>query len=762
MSKTLKKVLALVLALTMVIGLAACGGSSKPAETAPTQAPAAAEPEPAAEPEAEPAEEVEDEYVPSSIQLLNGKEYGTDYTSLYDQFGKTTSIADVTEDPATGLAYLTVDGQEYELGLDFLTMAMVYNTSTEGTDFATEDEVYAEWWKYYITRWNHLLPEIPLYSNEYYDVYNAAIKGVDTHPTNPFWAPAAALIDWTSEKEDGSFILGNSTDLSGKFRYATFGSSSPGAADNDVTGLVNGLETVVTTKEGGYLINPTVVKNYEVTENEDGTSTYTIEIFDDLQFSDGSPITAKNYLYFAMAFSTPVAAEGAGRDHKALMSAVGYDEFAAYDGTNEGEEGVSKVMTGLRLLDDYTFSVTISADYLPYFYAITYAGFTPYYKDLWLGADADIADDGEGVYFTGNFYDKEGDSYVLASHINASSLLNDDTYPYSGPYVVSNWDASDKSVTLTINPYFKGNYEGTKPGIEKVIYKKIISETQLEDLRSGGVDCLSAITGGAATDEAIKMADDSNGGFVYTHYSRAGYGKLGFRADYGPVQFTEVRQAIAFCMDRATFAKDFTGGYGGVVDGPYYSGSWMYKAATAQGMLLDAYDTSVDSAIAVLEEGGWIYNAEGGEYTDGVRYKKIAGEFATENDKNYKSVDGAYVTTEVDGDYYMPLVLNWYGTTNNEFSDLLVTGFEQNDNIAAAGFAVQKTIGDFAPMLDELYQAQVYGYYSGTPMYCCFNFATGFNSAAYDYSWNMTIDPSMYDDYSAYYIKDLADIYWLA
>ena len=444
------------------------------------------------------------------------------------------------------------------------------------------------------------------------------------------------------------------------------------------------------------------------------------------------------------------------------MSAVGYDAFAAYDGTNEGEEGVSKVMTGLRLLDDYTFSVTISPDFLPYFYAITYAGFYPYYKDLWLGPDADIADDGEGVYFTGNFYDKDGDSYVVASHINASSLLNDDTYPYSGPYVVSNWDASDKSVTLTINPNFKGNYEGAKPGIEKVIYKKIIDETQLEDLRSGGVDCLSAITGGAATDEAIKMADDSNGGFVYTHYSRAGYGKLGFRADYGPVQFTEVRQAIAYCMDRATFAKDFTGGYGGVVDGPYYSGSWMYKAATAQGMLLDAYDTSVDSAIAVLEEGGWIYNAEGGEYTDGVRYKRISGEFATENDKNYKSVDGAYVTTEVDGDYYMPLVLNWYGTTNNEFSDLLVTGFEQNDNIAAAGFAVQKTIGDFAPMLDELYQAQVYGYYSGTPMYCCFNFATGFNSAAYDYSWNMTIDPSMYDDYSAYYIKDLADIYWLA
>ena len=645
----MKRFLAILLAVVMVLALAACGQQAAPAAT---EAPAAND-EPVVE---EPVVEEEAGYVyaPTGAQLVAGKEYGVDYTSLYDQFGKDVSIADVTEDE-NGLAVLNVNGESYELGLDFLTMAMVYNTNPEGTEFETEDDVYAAWWKYYITRWNYLLPEIPLYSNEYYDVYNAAIKGVEEHQTNPFWGPAAALIDWTSEKEDGSFILGNTTDLSGKFRYATFGASNPGAADNDVAGLVNGLDTVVTTKEGGYTVNDTVVKSFDLTENEDGTATYTIEIYDDLKFSDGSPITAKNYLYFPMAFSTPVAAEGSGRDARALMNYVGYDEFATFDGT---EGSGSAVMTGLRLLGDYTFSVTVKSDYYPYFYAIAYAGFSPVYKDLWLGADADIADDGEGVYFTGNFYEKKGDSYVLASHIADSAYANDSSkYPWSGPYVVDSWDASDKSVVLKINPNFKGNYEGTKPSIETVIYKKIISETQLADLLSGGVDCLAAITGGAATNEAIKAADESNGGFVYTHYSRAGYGKLGFRADFGPAQFTEVRQAIAYCMDRATFAKDFTGGYGGVVDGPYYSGSWMYKAAVAQGMLLDAYDTSADSAIRVLEEGGWIYNAEGGEYTEGVRYKMIPGEYATENDKNYQSIDGAYKTVEIDGNYYMPPAL---------------------------------------------------------------------------------------------------------
>lgn len=692
----------------------------------------------------------------AETKSINGKEYGVDYTSLYSQFGKETTIADVTEDEETGLCYIEKDGVEYELGLDFLSMAMVYNTQVvDGWD--TEDDVYATWWRYYMQRWNYLMPEIPLYANEYYDLYNAQIKGTDEHPTNPYWSPAAALIDWTSEKEDNSIIMGNTTDLSGKFRYATFGGTNPGAADLDVQNLSTGLETVATTKEGGFEWNPTVVKSHEETMNEDGTRTYTVTIYDDLKLSDGTPVTVKNYVVFPMVFSSPVAVAAAGKDHQSGMTLEGFKTFNTYDGT---EGSGTKELAGLRMIDDYTYSITVSADYANYFYAISYAGLSAYDVSLWIG-DADVKDDGNGVYFTDDFYAKEGDKYVMADHIVTASQNTDTTYPYSGPYVVKSYDSADKSAVLELNPNFKGNYEGVKPTIAKVVYKKIVSSTQLEDLKAGTLDVIAGITGGDETNEALALADGSDGKYVYTHYSRAGYGKLGFRADYGPAQFTEVRQAIAYCMDRAKFAKDFTGGYGGVVDGPYYSGSWMYKAAVDQGMILNAYATSVDSAIEVLTEGGWVYDAEGNDYVEGVRYKKIPGDIATENDINYKSKDGAYVTTKVGDDYYMPLVLNWYGTSDNPFTDQLMTGFASNDNVIAAGFNVQYTIGDFSPMLDELYQAAVYGYYSGSPMYSVFNFATGFTSAAYDYSYQMTIDPAMYDDYSAYYIKDQADVYWL-
>ncbi len=753
----LNKLLALLLALVMVFALAACGGQ----QAAPAEEPAAEEPaaeEPAAE---EPAGITAVESPEYASMKLASLEYGTDYVSLYEQVGKSITIADVIEDPDTGLAYIEVDGEQHELGLDFLTMAMVYNTEPAG-DYATADDVYAAWWRLYITRWNMLLPEVPLYSNEYYDLYNAQIKGVEEHPTNPFWDPASALIDWTSEKEDNSIILGSSTELSGQFRYATFGKTSPGSSDLDVEGLTVGLETVSTTKEGGYEWNPTVVEEHSEEVDEEGNKTITIKIFDDMKLSDGTPITAKNYVVFTAASLTPVWTQAAGKETNGRTILGWKDAYQLYDGT---EGSGTPALAGLHLIDDYTFSVTIPADQLPYFYDITYGAFSAQPIDLFLG-DSDLADDGEGVYITGDFYAKDGDTYAQATVIKDNFTQTTEAayaaFPYSGPYCVKSFDSATSEAVLEINPNFKGNYEGATPSIEKVIYKKVVTDTQLEDFKAGGLDVIAAITGGAATDEALALADGSDGKYVYTHYSRAGYGKLGFRADYGPAQFQSVRQAIAFCMDRAQFAKDFTGGYGGVVDGPYYTGSWMYKAAVAQGMMLDSYATSADSAIEVLEADGWVYDAEGNPYTSGVRYKAIPADIISENDKNYQSVDGTYKTVDMGDFFLMPLVINWYGTTPNEFTDLLQTGLKENPNVAAAGMVVYNTLGDFAPMLDELYQQAVYGFYAGSPMYCAFNFATGFNSAQYDYSWNMTIDPAMYDDYSAYYLKDYADIYWLA
>ena len=70
-----------------------------------------------------------------------------------------------------------------KLGMDYLSMAMVYDADTE--------EEYVRWWTAYIRRWNELLPEIPLYCNYYYDVYNEKIQD---YRTSPYWGAAEAIL----------------------------------------------------------------------------------------------------------------------------------------------------------------------------------------------------------------------------------------------------------------------------------------------------------------------------------------------------------------------------------------------------------------------------------------------------------------------------------------------------------------------------------------------------------------------------------------
>ena len=728
----MKKLLAILLAAVMLLSLAACQTSGKDNTTAPSSS---GDPTGPSEPERD---------------SLDKYTYGEDYDSLYNVIGDKVSIADVYE--IDGLAYVKVDGVEYELGMDFLSMAMVYKTTpVEGNDkFDTADEIYNEWWRLYMQRWNYLAAEVPLYSNQYYHVYNSKIQN---YKVSPYWGVASALplASVDTSKGSNSVIIGSTTDLSGSFRYASFGKNSPGSSDLDIQTLSSGLGTVETDITGLYAWNPTVVASHKETENEDGTKTFEITIHNDLVFSDGSPITAKNYLVQTLVFGTPIATEAASRDHKAGMNYVGFEAYhAATD--------AAVPFAGLRLIDDYTFSVTVAADYLPYYYDLTYASFSPVYLPMWLGEGCDVVDDGQGAYISGNWYEKSGDKYVHAAHI-AEARWDITTYPYSGPYCVTNWDKSSLSATLKLNPKFKGDANGVKPSIETITYIKMVDETQSAQLQNGELDILADITGGSATDAALAIVDANPGKFSSTYYDRAGYGKLGFRADFGPVSFVEVRQAIMYSIDRNAFAQTFTGGYGAVVHGPYYMGSAAYLA-NENTMTLNQYSVSEAAAIAALEDGGWIYNADGTAYSGtGVRYKKLAKADLSESNLSYASLDDAYKTVKVGDDYYMPLVINWFCTTDNEVSEMLKTAWAGNAITEKIGMNVQYTQGDFNTLLAEYGQDPAAGY-TGPALYSAFNFATGFNSAVYDFSWNWTIDPDLYNTYSYFMIMDEADFYW--
>ena len=690
-----------------------------------------------------------------------------DFTSVYDKIGSKVTI-DMVEEDSAGMAHVTVDGVKYTLGMDFLSMAMVYNTKVpEGSaTYKTEEDVYNMWWKLYIQRWNYLAPEIPLYSNIYYDLYNAKISNF---VTTPYWGPADAIV--AAGSSDGKVILGSTTDLSGAFRNAAWGKSSPGASDLDIQNLISGYATVMSGTDGNYAWNETalakdadgkaIIPTSKV--NEDGTLTYTIKIANDLTFSDGSKITAKNYVAGVLANSTAVAAEAGGTANSG-KTLVGFSEFKAYDGTNDGAEAgkitASKVFKGVRLVDDYTFEMTFTADYAGYYYSIINAAFSPDPLALYLGAAGDVLTDADGYcYLNDAFYAKKDGKYTTAAEITANLKWNSGL-PFSGPYVVSNYDESAKIATLKLNKAYKGDVRG-KATIETVSYIRVVSQTQMDMFQRGEVDVIAGITGADETNAALKVVSDNPDKYKETHYDRAGYGKLGFRADFGPTGMVEVRQAIMYTINRPEFAQTFTGGHGSVVHGPYYTGFSAYQA-NKDTIKLNHYTYSSSSAIDVLVAGGWVYNEKGEEFkagTDAVRYKKLSGYELSKDNLNFQSKDGKYKTVKIKGEYYMPLVINWYGTADNPVTDQLLTAWQKNPaSTTEIGMYITYTQTDFATGLYGELQRDPKSGFNGTPMLNAINFASGFTSAAYDYAFNWSIDPD-YEVYSACYIKDEADFY---
>ena len=752
MKRTLSLALALCVVLSLLAGCATTNPSNPIGGTNPSQPAVNYQP-------VDPADAVEH----------------ADHTSVYETIGAYITIDMVEEDLDTGLAYVQYEGTKYELGMDFLSYAMVYNCSVpEGSSkYQTQEDVFNQWWKLYIQRWNYLVPEIPLYSNQYFDLYNAKIQNF---VTTPYWGAADAIIA-ASVKEGAanSVILGSSTDLSGAFRNSSWGKANPGSSDLDIENLTSGYATLQTDKNGAFVWNTYAIAEIPTSVvNEDGTLTYTIKIKNDMVFSDGSAINAKNYIASILANSTAVsiAAGGTGTSGQVL---AGYDEYKAYVGNNDGaaildkdgkETGInaSKYFAGVKLIDDYTFSVTYLADYATYYYAMSYAAFSPVPMALYLGEnDIVVAEDG-ACGLSDGFYAKTtkdgAEVYAMADVIKANLKWNS-SLPYSGPYVVSAYDESSLTATLTLNPYYPGDTARGKASIETISYVKMVSETQTDMFKQGQIDVLAGITGAAETEAALALVKESPDKYAETHYDRAGYGKLGMRCDFGPTSMVEVRQAIMYTINRPEFAQTFTGGYGAVVHGPYYTGYSAYKAVKDE-IILNQYAYSADSAINVLEEGGWIYNEKGQPFvqgTDAIRYKKLSGYELSVDNLNFKTVDGKYCTLKIDGEYYMPLAINWFGTQPNDVTDQLITAWQKNPVATTEiGMYITYTSTDFATGLyGELYQMEDSGF-DGVPKLNAINFATGFTSTIYDYSWNWTIDPELIAvGYSVCFVRDAAD-----
>lgn len=416
-------------------------------------------------------------------------------------------------------------------------------------------------------------------------------------------------------------VVGTPTAFNGNFFSDAFGTN---ASDQDVQRLLHGYNLVRWDSDGGvFVFDESVTSGVTVRDDLNGNRTYTIVLASDLVYSDGTPVTAKDYV-FSFLLSTSEVLEEIGGTVLHAGYIAGFEEYRT---------GQTNILRGIRLLNDHMFSVTISADYRPFFYETGLLNVAPYPMSV-IAPDADVKDYGEGITLIGS-PDAETLTRTLLDPENGYI-----THPSvtSGPYKLTAFDGTE--VTLEINENYKGNYLGNKPSIPKLIYRYADNDTLMAAVENGEIDLANKIVRSDMIDNGIQMV--SSGTVNMTSYARSGCSFISFCCERPTVSDPAVRKAIAMCLDKEQLTEKYTGNYGMTVNGFYGLGQWMYqvmngtktiefeteeeteafeKAISSQSLeTLPSYDPDPQGAAAMLESAGWKLNA------DGIRSKTVNGE----------------------------------------------------------------------------------------------------------------------------------------
>lgn len=497
------------------------------------------------------------------------------------------------------------------------------------------------------------------------------------------------LADETAEAEityPDELIVGHPTITKGDFFTEMFGNDT---ADIDVRALIHGYNLVNWDQnQGVYLFDPSVVTEVRLFEDENtGDRTYYLAIADDLYYCDGTQITAWDYAFSILLMMAPEIEEIGGKIYRS-EHILGYREYM---------NGSYGSLMGLEVLSDYQLAITLDHNFLPYFFETGLLLTVPYPISV-IAPGCKVYDDGRGCYI-GN-EDLSIEEPVFTADLLRQTILDPETgynsHPAvtSGPYKLISYDGV--TCHFELNPYFKGawyhnslpgggglgenfsvvdyiNSEGepdtyylVHPTIEKIAFTVADYDTIAEDFAEGRLHLVNKMVYAEAIDEMAQT------GLQSTYYPRIGLAFLTFSFDFPTVHEKEVRQAIAWCMDRDQLTQDYCQGYGQRVDGYYGIEQWEYllvthqidypinfvgdeihetddwlkfrqvyvttdeeyEAAVAAWDLLTLdnlvdYQVDTERANAILDAAGWTLNREGGAYdpeVDDVRCKMVDGE----------------------------------------------------------------------------------------------------------------------------------------
>jgi oligopeptide transport system substrate-binding protein len=187
--------------------------------------------------------------------------------------------------------------------------------------------------------------------------------------------------------------------------------------------------------------------------NADAT-VFTFKLNKDAKFSDGSPVTAKDFVYAWTRICDPNTVNTLTQ--KADPSVIGY-HLAFVKGYDELQAGTAKELPGVKAVDDYTFEVTLTKPFADFVYVVAHPALAPVPKKY---VEAGVESSGTTVAF--------GDMPIG-----------------NGPFKMAEPWKHNQYIKVVANE----NYAGTKPNLDGVdfkIYKD--TEAAYTDFVAGNLD----------------------------------------------------------------------------------------------------------------------------------------------------------------------------------------------------------------------------------------------------------------------------------
>lgn len=451
---------------------------------------------------------------------------------------------------------------------------------------------------------------------------DAATEAATEAPTE---AATEAPTEPVQETKD-SITLGLLQGIVGDFGGSEYISGS-GVDDDTMFRLFShGYSVSETDRDSKYEVNATAVKDLQITDEADGGKTFAVTLNEGLVYSDGTPITAKDYVARILYVNSPAFAEAGGKNYSG-------ERFEGHTAYSKGE---SETFSGVHLTGDYSFTIKVTKETVyddgtavpnfPDFEEIRYMEYVyPLLLSAWTndGVELDVEETENGVKFT---------TPLTVDMIDTAFNTQRYTPTYScAPYMFKSWDANGKIGVMEINPNFAGNWEGQKPSIKEIIFKDVYGSTYTDELKTGSVDIICTIGKGADIDTLMDLVDQGKLGYN-ANYANSIQGFV-CRCDTTATQFKEVRQAITQALDRQSIAAQMTQGYGTTTNGCFTPVLWMYEETRDElESVLDPYNYSLADAEQRLIDGGWVYDKDGNDYVsqgkdnaanDNYRYKKL-------------------------------------------------------------------------------------------------------------------------------------------